>query len=915
MSVPEKLAAALMDRYRIERELGAGGMATVYLARDLRHERQVALKVLRPELAAVMGGERFLTEIRTTAQLQHPHILPLFDSGEAAGLLFYVMPYIEGESLRDRLDREKQLPVAEAVAIATKVAGALQAAHDKGIVHRDIKPANILLAGGEPLVADFGIALAVQNAGGGRLTETGLSLGTPYYMSPEQATADRDPDARSDVYSLASVLYEMLTGEPPFTGGSAQAVLGRILTQPAPSVTAERPSVPSHVSAVIQKALSKLPADRVENAAVFAAALNDPARAAGMVSSEAAGVGSRPSGPIRRLARFAPWAVAAVAVGWAVSGTLRSRATPPPRPVRFALAPTGADGVRAVGGLEVSPDGRGVVFEGTRQGRTKLYWRSFGGLDLHALPGTDGVMQETISPDGRWVAFAADSTVKRVSLEGGAPLLMAHTPNLPIGMAWSADKGLVFGMLAFDGRNNGLTGVQVGDTTIHTFTKPPNGFDGDAWGMNHEPWALPGGGQVLYTDFSSKRQGAALGLASLSKGTTRILDLGGSTLRAHFGIVGVANGVLLFIDSGDHLMAVHWDASGARTVGDPVSVPGAPSGIGAASLGGDGTLAMTVGAETYDLELVDDRGNLLRKLDPGPLDYVIPRFSPNGHRAALAGGPFQGTKELWVYNFETNLLSQLGIGFAPRFALWSPDGRRIVAGTNWRGPDRMKSGLWSRAADASDKPSQVMPWRQSLGRIAGGDWAPDGSTVALVLDRGPDPMVARYDIVLAHPKADTTVVPFATGPAQEVAPRFSPDGKWLAYASNESGRFQVYVRPFPGPGPRIQISQDGGGQPVWSGDGRRLFYRADRAIMAANLQRGSTGTLAITGRERLFEGDFLGNMGSPVATYDVRPDGHAFLVERSLTPDTGEVIVWMNWLDGLKADWGTGTNSGTGSDR
>ena len=226
---PTRLKDALQSRYDIRRELGQGGMATVYLAQDLKHDRPVALKVLKPELAAVVGAERFLAEIRTTANLRHPHILPLFDSGEADGTLWYAMPYVEGESLRDRLDREKQLPVDEAVTIASKVAGALQAAHAAGVIHRDIKPANILLEKGEPVVADFGIALAVQEAGSGRLTETGLSLGTPYYMSPEQATGDRDPDVRSDVYALGCVLYEMLVGEPPYGGNSAQAVLGQFL--------------------------------------------------------------------------------------------------------------------------------------------------------------------------------------------------------------------------------------------------------------------------------------------------------------------------------------------------------------------------------------------------------------------------------------------------------------------------------------------------------------------------------------------------------------------------------------------------------------------------------------------------------------------------------------------------------------
>ena len=235
MDALAQLKASLADRYDIEREIGAGGMATVYLARDLRHDRHVALKLLNPELGAVLGVERFLAEIKVTANLQHPNLLPLFDSGEADGLLFYVMPYVEGESLRARLEREKQLPVDEAVRIAVAVANALDYAHSHGVIHRDLKPENILLQAGQPVVADFGIALAVSNAGGKRITQTGLSLGTPQYMSPEQATGDRVIDGRSDIYSLGAVTYEMLTGEPPHTGSTAQAIIARLLTdKPAP---------------------------------------------------------------------------------------------------------------------------------------------------------------------------------------------------------------------------------------------------------------------------------------------------------------------------------------------------------------------------------------------------------------------------------------------------------------------------------------------------------------------------------------------------------------------------------------------------------------------------------------------------------------------------------------------------------
>jgi eukaryotic-like serine/threonine-protein kinase len=301
----ERFAAALSGRYAIERELGEGGMATVYLADDLKHNRKVAVKVLKPQLAAVIGAERFLAEIKTTANLQHPNILPLFDSGQADFFVFYVMPYVEGESLREKLDREHQLPVDEAVRLATDIAEALGAAHENGIVHRDIKPANILLSRGRPLVADFGIALAANAAGSSRLTETGLSVGTPQYMSPEQTTGESHIDARSDIYSLAAMLYEMLAGEPPYSGRTAQVVMAKRLTQPVPSVRHIRNRVPESVDAAIQRALAPLPADRFATTSEFTAELTSL-------------VATGPRGP-KEPRRWKPWAAAGVAAALVMS--------------------------------------------------------------------------------------------------------------------------------------------------------------------------------------------------------------------------------------------------------------------------------------------------------------------------------------------------------------------------------------------------------------------------------------------------------------------------------------------------------------------------------------------------------------------------------------------------------------------
>ena len=327
----DRLKTALADRYRIERELGAGGMATVYLAEDLKLHRKVALKVLRPELAAALGPERFLREIKIAANLTHPHILPLHDSGEVDGFLFYVMPYVEEESLRDRLNREKQLPVEEAVKIASDVAKALGFAHGHDVVHRDIKPENILLEAGLAVVADFGIAKAIHAAGGDKLTETGTAVGTPSYMSPEQAAGTSDLDGRSDIYGLGCVLYEMLVGEPPFTGPTAQSVVHQHMTAEPPSVTALRPGAPVEVAQALEKALAKTPADRFATAVQFAEALA-PVEAAPRTTPAPVAVTAKPK---RNLIAYAAIAILAIIGAY----TVISRTAGPPESATAAETP------------------------------------------------------------------------------------------------------------------------------------------------------------------------------------------------------------------------------------------------------------------------------------------------------------------------------------------------------------------------------------------------------------------------------------------------------------------------------------------------------------------------------------------------------------------------------------------------
>ncbi|HSR41989.1 MAG TPA: protein kinase, partial [Longimicrobiales bacterium] len=441
----ERLNAALGGRYRIERELGQGGMATVYLAEDLRHERHVALKVLRPELAAVVGAERFLAEIKTTANLHHPHILPLHDSGEADGFLFYVMPYVEDESLRDRMRREAQLPVDEAVEIAKRVCGALQHAHERGVIHRDIKPANILVQDGEPVVADFGIALAMSAAGGTRLTETGLSVGTPYYMSPEQATGDQEVGPRSDVYSLGCVLHEMLVGDPPYGGSTAQAVLAKIIAGGPVAPTRSRPSIPAHVDAAIRKALERLPADRFADAQVFARALADPAFRYG--DEPTPGV-TADSLHWKRLA-VGGWGVAAL--GLAFSGWLVATRSGPGPVARFPLVLPEEEGLFYTGPanlprFDLLPDGSGLVYVSRMDPRAapNLHSRAFDRLEGRPLPGTRGASTPTVSPDGRRVAFRTFEGGLGIASLAGGPATLVVESGVVAGAAWASDDEVYY---------------------------------------------------------------------------------------------------------------------------------------------------------------------------------------------------------------------------------------------------------------------------------------------------------------------------------------------------------------------------------------------------------------------------------------------------------------------------------------
>ncbi len=766
-------------------------MATVYLAADERHDRKVAIKVLKPELAAVVGAERFLAEIRTTANLQHPHILPLFDSGEADSFLFYVMPYVEGETLQQRLDREKQLPVEDAIAIARKVCGALQAAHDRGVIHRDIKPANILMSNGEPLVADFGIALAVQQAGGGRLTETGMSLGTPYYMSPEQATADRDPDSRSDVYSVACVLYEMLTGEPPFTGNTAQAVLGRILTTDPARPTELRRAVPPHVEAAILRALEKMPADRFSSADEFARSISDSDLAHQPSSlPRSAGRAGRP-----RWGVFVGTAALALAIGGWLGLNLR------PDEARDVGLPFEApmQGGFSFPAFDVSPDGTFIIYEGRGPAGVQLWYRSLVDDEARSIPGTEGAMgSPRISPDGDRVAFASGGALHIVAVEGG-PVSTVADVQTTFGGGWLED-GLIF--------------FADGDGRILRWIDPESG---PARELNAEYCILPtliavdevlcGGGGNKYAHVRRLDETIHDSRTVSQTGT-------GSRLRgSRFQIVD--SDYLVYTSIDGSLMATRFVNRDSLQVGRSVAlVPNLRrqlyTGAGEYEVTSDGALVYAPGPNT-------DVGNLVRN-DLAGRREVLPgvaaahlRFSPSpdGHRLASVVEGIQ-QQELRIYDLASGdyrlVAEHVWIGYP----IWGAEGDHLIYPRSRRN-DLDGEELILHRFDAVGEPRVLLTLDAPAGLQPGSYLSPD----SLLIGAGSAEISPMIMDVTQNP------VHVDTLDFKALFVSISPDRRWLAWG--QPGTTDVYVTTWPAQDRRWTVAR-GVIEPRWLSDGRLIFF-------------------------------------------------------------------------------------------
>ncbi len=895
--ITARLTTAIADRYRIERELGAGGMATVYLAHDVKHERKVALKVLRPELAAVIVAEPFLAEIKVTANLQHPHILPLHDSGEADSFLYYVMPFVEGETLRDKIDREKQLGVEEAIEITRSVAAALDYAHRQNVIHRDIKPENILLHDGQALVADFGIALALSHAGGTRLTETGLSIGTPHYMSPEQAMGDRELDARSDVYSLGAMLYEMLAGDPPYTGSTAQAIVAKVITEKAPSVTVHRDTVPPHVAASIEKSLAKLPADRFYSASDFADALGNRAFTAPVMETAA------PARKWRSLwnpLSIASTAAAAVLLIVAVMSLFGPDS--PQRVARFAVALDDAQALYFTGQgnpprLAVSPDGSELVYVGEGEGRgTRLWHRPFDQLDGRPLPGTEGGWSPTFAPDGERVAFVTFDDgvqVKVASLGGGPPVTVADS-GVASTVTWGPDDHLYF----MDPSNLVLQRVSSSGGPIEEVTA----LEAEP-GVQYEwPHMLPSGRGVIVTAVPNSQTQQAQGSVRSRELQVHVFDLETGSSRASVaGAQGffAATGHLVYATQEGSLMAVPFDERGLSLTGRPTAllegVDVRVVGITDVSLSESGTLTYTTESFNAPEEPAwVTRTGQAQKIDPDwvrDVEFEGMALSPDGTRLAVV---IEGDDraEVWVKQLDRGPLSRLTFeGDYNGYPSWTPDGRSITFGSLRDG----EWNTWIKRADGTGPEELLLDLERDVWVT---EWSRDGKWLLVSVDGPP----GTDDILAMHVGVDSVPTPVVAGAFDEYEPALSPDGRWLAYVSDESGLPEVYVRPFPNTADgKWQISNDGGVEPAWSHDGSELFFRSldGQSIEVADMQRGPSAAT----REVLLnlppQNDYERNARNRL--YEVAPDGRFVVIQRPGTPDvSGDLVIVQNWFLELK---------------
>ncbi len=885
-------AGTRLGSYEVVAQIGAGGMGEVYQAHDTKLGRDVAIKVL-PEAFArdPQRLSRFQREAKLLAALNHPNIATIHGLEQSSGMSYLVMELVPGETLADRVKRDGAVPVEEALAIAKQIAEALEAAHEKSIIHRDLKPTNVKLTPeGKVKVLDFGLAKAYAGDAANddpsnsptlsaAATMQGVILGTAAYMSPEQARG-KTCDKRTDIWAFGCVLYELLTGQQAFQGETTTEILAAVL-RGEPDWQALPETVPSTIRALLRRCLQKDVHKRSRDAGDLRLDIEE-AMAAPATTMPATAASAKGFHSLGR--RGVVLTLGALLLGVAITGVavwnLKPMPPLPPRPVSRLVIPLlpGQQLAGEVGiSVAISPDGTHLAYIARPGGAQQLYLRAMDSTEARAVPGTEEAYDPFFSPDGQWLGFIAGGKLKKVSLSGGAAITLCDA-QLPSGVSWGSQGSIILGATA-----GPLQQVSDAGGTLQplvTSLEKGEPAQGHAW-----PEILPGGKAVLYVS-NAINNTSQIAVESIVTGERRNLVQG---TAPHY----AASGHLVYAQ-GTTLMAVPFDLQRLAVTGTPLPVVDGvrqTTNTGGAeySLSATGSLVyVSGGVAVAQSRLVwVSRNGTEQPLAAPAHAYVNPRFSPDGRRIAV--GITEQERQVWLYDLSRETLTRFTFqGNNNLDPFWTPDGKRIVFTSNKEGP----RNLFWQLADGSGGLERLTT---SEHLNIPSSWSPDGQLLAFSENTA---TTTGYDIWVLR-LSDRKAQPFLRTRFNENAPTFSPDGRWLAYASDESGRYEIYVQPYPGPGGKWQISTEGGREPIWNRNGRELFYRNGNKMMSADI--ATRPSFAAGTPKMLFEGQYqLLELSTP--NYDVSPDGQRFLMLKPAeqAESATQINVVLNWFEELK---------------